>query len=138
LFERYFELYYSKLNTLDKPGILELLRKDERSLQIQFRTAAEKFRLIDDQAQQTVIVRYGEAEKWLALLKSRGPERWLMRKLQRYSVSVSKRLFQELLTTGELAEVYSGIYAQNVDGLYDQRFGFVGGQEGPNPLDLIV
>ncbi|QXP90098.1 CRISPR-associated endonuclease Cas3'' [Methylococcus capsulatus] len=138
LFERYFELYYSRLNNLDKQGILELLRKDERSLQIQFRTAAERFKLIDDQAQQPVIVRYGEAEKWLALLKERGPERWLMRKLQRYSVNIPKSLFQKLLATDEVAQVHPGIYAQNVDGLYDSRFGFIGGQAGPNPLDLII
>ncbi len=137
LFERYFRLYYSKLNNLDKPGILDLLRKDERQCQIQFRSAAEKFRLIDDQAQQSVIVRYGEAEQWLSMLKKQGPERWLMRKLQRLSVGIPKSLFQKLLATDEIAEIYPGIYAQNVDGLYDkQRFGFVGG-EGPNPLDLI-
>lgn len=62
LFERYFELYYSSLNDLDKESIMDLL-KSGRNLEIQFRTAAEKFRLIDDQAQQSVIVRYGEAEK---------------------------------------------------------------------------
>lgn len=138
LFERYFTLYYSKLNNLDQQGILDLLTKDQRICQIQFRTAAEKFHLIDDQAQQSVIIWYGEAEKWLALLKKQGPERWLMRKLQRYSVSIPKSLFQQLLDTDEVAEIYPGIYAQNVDGLYDRhRFGFVGG-EGQNPLDLIV
>ena len=138
LFERYFELYYSSLNDLDKESIMDLL-KSGRNLEIQFRTAAEKFRLIDDQAQQSVIVRYGEAEKWLARLKNQGPDRWLMRKLQRYSVSIPKSLFQKLLASNDVAEVYSGVYAQNADGLYDKRrFGFVGDQGGPDPLGLIV
>ena len=137
LFERYFTLYYSKVNTLDKQGILDLLTKDQSTCRIQFRTAAEKFKLIDDLAQQSVIVRYGESEKWLVTLKRQGPERWLMRKLQRYTVSIPKSLFQKLLATDEVAEIYPGIYAQNVDGLYDKRrFGFIGG-EGTNPLDLI-
>lgn len=138
LFERYFELYYSSLNDLDKESIMDLL-KSGRNLEIQFRTAAEKFRLIDDQAQQSVIVRYGEAEKWLARLKNQGPDRWLMRKLQRYSVSIPKSLFQKLLASNDVAEVYPGVYAQNADGLYDKRrFGFVGDQGGPDPLGLIV
>lgn len=141
LFERYFNLYYGKLNNLDKASILDLLCKDQRRFQIQFRAAAENFRLIDDEAQQTVIVRYGEAEKWLAMLKKQGPERWLMRKLQRHSVSIPKRLFQKLLETGEIAEINPaaarGVYAQAMDGLYHHRFGFNGGQE-INPLDLIV
>ncbi|PZN83931.1 MAG: CRISPR-associated helicase/endonuclease Cas3 [Candidatus Methylumidiphilus alinenensis] len=137
LFERYFTLYYSKVNSLDKQGILDLLTRDQSTCRIQFRTAAEKFKLIDDLAQQSVIVRYGESEKWLVMLKRQGPERWLMRKLQRYTVSIPKSLFQKLLATDEVAEIYPGIYAQNVDGLYDKRrFGFIGG-EGTNPLDLI-
>ncbi|HWO99680.1 MAG TPA: CRISPR-associated endonuclease Cas3'' [Methylococcus sp.] len=142
LFERYFELYYSKLNNLDQQGILELLRKDERTLQIQFRTAAEKFKLIDDQAQQAVIVRYGEAQKWIAMLKNQGPERWLMRKLQRYSVNIPKACFQKLVSTGELVEINPmeapGIYVQAVDGLYHPRFGFVGRADDLNPMDLIL
>jgi CRISPR-associated endonuclease/helicase Cas3 len=136
-FERYFELYYSKINSLDKESILDLL-KAGRTLEIQFRTAGAKFKLIDDQAQQSVIVRYGDAERWLGMLRRDGPTRWLMRKLQRFGVNIPKGLFQKLLATGLFAEIHPGIYAQNVDGLYDKRFGFVGGQEGPNPLDLIV
>lgn len=138
LFERYFELYYSKLNNLDKQGILELLRKDERALQIQFRTAAEKFKLIDDQAQQAVIVRYGEAQKWLAMLKNQGPERWLMRKLQRYTVNIAKARFQTCLKWGEVDEIYPGIYTQVVDGIYHERFGFTGGSDEPNLAVLNV
>ena len=59
LFERYFTLYYSKVNSLDKQGILDLLTRDQSTCRIQFRTAAEKFKLIDDLAQQSVIVRAG-------------------------------------------------------------------------------
>jgi CRISPR-associated endonuclease/helicase Cas3 len=138
LFERYFELYYAKLNKLDKQAVLELLRKDERALQIQFRTAAEKFKLIDDQAQQSIIVRYGEAEKWLAMLKNQGPERWLMRKLQRYTVNIAKAQFQNCLKRGEVDEIYPGIYAQVVDGVYHERFGFTGGSNEPNLAVLAV
>lgn len=138
LFERYFELYYSRLNNLDKQGILDLLRKDERALQIQFRTAAERFRLIDDQARQSIIVRYGEAQQWLAMLKDQGPERWLMRKLQRYTVNIAKAQFHSCLKAGEVDEIYTGIYAQVVDGVYHERYGFTGGSDEPNLAVLNV
>jgi CRISPR-associated endonuclease/helicase Cas3 len=136
LFARYFERYYYACD-LDAHGICSLLQSDG-DLAVDFRTAAETFKLIDDQAQQSVIVRYGEAMQWLNILKKQGPDRWLMRKLQRYSVHIPRNQFQKLLATDEVAEVHTGIYAQNVDGLYDERLGFIGGQEGPNPLDLII
>lgn len=138
LFECYFELYYSKINNRDKQGILDLLRKDERAMQIQFRTAAEKFRLIDDQAQHTVLVRYGESEKWLAMLKNEGPKRWLMRKLQRYAVNINQEQFNKSRKAGEVDEVYPGIYGQVVDGVYHDRFGYTGGSDEPNLAVLNV
>jgi CRISPR-associated endonuclease/helicase Cas3 len=149
LFERYFSLYYGRLNNLDKAGILGLLCNDQRVFQIQFRAAAENFCLIDDEAQQTVIVRYGEASKLIERLKAVGPKRDIMRKLQRYSVSIPRDLFKKLLEkTHEITEVRlnrgvhdnercTGIYVQDMDGLYHPRFGFIGG-DGVNPLDLIV
>ncbi len=57
-FTRYFEHYYSKAGKegLDKEGIHELLTKDATQCKIQFRTAAERFQLIDEDGSVAVIV----------------------------------------------------------------------------------
>lgn len=139
LFERYFVAYYASLNTLDKEGIVDLLTRDARELKVQFRTAAQRFRLIDDEAQCSLIVRYGEAEKWLAMLRKQGPERRLMRKLQRYSVSIPERCHRRLVDQCDLEEVIPGFYAQAVDGLYGERFGFTACSEAPlSPSSLAL
>ena len=139
LFEKYFQLYYAKLNCLDKEGILPLLQQDARECKIQFRTAAQRFKLIDESDYAPVIVRYGDAEKWLGLLKAQGPERWLLRKLQRYTVTIPKDCHQRLLAGGDIEEVYPGIFAQYSDLIYDERLGFTGCSDTPmQPQGLII
>ncbi len=123
LFTRYFEHFYLTADSLDKHGINDLLTRDARELKIQFRTAAEKFQLIDDVESQAILVWYGENQALIGKLKKDGPERWLMRKLQRYSVNLPRHVVGKLITTGEVREVWPGIFAQAVDTLYDNDIG---------------
>ncbi len=95
LFTRYFEHFYVRAESLDKHGINDLLTKDARELKIQFRTAAEKFKLIDNVETQAILVWYGESQPLIGKLKKDGPERWLMRKLQRYSVNLPRRVVDQ-------------------------------------------
>ena len=125
LFTHYFEHFYVKADSLDKHGITDLLTRDARELKIQFRTAAEKFQLIDDIESQAILVWYDESQALIGKLKKDGPERWLMRKLQRYSVNLPRRAVEKLITTGEVLEVWPGIFAQAVDTLYDNDVGVV-------------
>lgn len=128
LFTRYFEHFYVKADSLDKRGIQDLLTTDARELKIQFRTAAEKFKLIDDVESQAILVWYGESQALIGKLKKDGPERWLMRKLQRYSVNLPRRVVDKLVETREVEEVWPGIFAQTVSTLYDDNLGVtVGG-----------
>jgi CRISPR-associated endonuclease/helicase Cas3 len=124
LFERYFRLWFAALNTFDKADILDLLRPGP-GLEIRFRTAAEQFNLIADDG-EPVIVRWGESEKWLKLLQSGKPDRWLMRKLQRYSVNVRRDCLDRLIDQGDVRKILPGIYAQEHDLLYDKTLGFLG------------
>jgi CRISPR-associated endonuclease/helicase Cas3 len=56
-FKTYFETFYGKVNSFDIKGILALLAgPDAQKFQIQFRTAAQRFRLIDDSAQKSIVV----------------------------------------------------------------------------------
>lgn len=125
LAKKFFEHLYVRAPSLDQHGIHDLLTRDARDCQIQFRTVAEKFRLIDDTAYQTFLVRYGDNDVLLGMLEKEGPKRWLMRKLQRYSVNLPKRLFAQLESQGDVREIWPGIYAQVGDKLYDKSLGVV-------------
>jgi CRISPR-associated endonuclease/helicase Cas3 len=131
LFDRYFRLWYAQVNSFDKSEVLPLLQPDDR-LRIQFREAAARFRLIPDEG-APVVVPWGEGAKWLAMLKAEGPERWLLRKLQRYCVTVRPRCLEALLARGDVAPVLPGLYAQVSDLLYDEALGFIGCAEDASP-----
>lgn len=127
LFATYFQKFYQSVE-LDGKGVCKLLAVEPKSLGVKFRSAAEAFRLIDDQDSATVVVRYEphreELEKLLATLASEGPKRWLMRKLQRYTVSIHKRVADKMLMQGSLTLPMPGLYVQQqVDGLYDGLLG---------------
>ena len=125
LAKQFFEHLYVRAPSLDKHGIHELLTQDARDCQIQFRTVAEKFKLIDDSAYQTFLVRYGDNDMLLGKLEKEGPQQWLMRKLQRYSVNLPKYLFAQLEKQGDVRQIWPGIYAQVGNKLYDKSLGVV-------------
>lgn len=145
LFSRYFERLYGDSN-LDQKDICGLLRF-ESQLSINFREAAERFRLIDDAEAATVIVRYsrpGEStspvEGLINLLAGEGPSRWLMRRLQGFGVSIYRRDLDRLRAQGDVEEVRGcpGLFVQVNDLLYDATTGLdVDGAPG-DPARLVI
>ena len=141
LFSRYFEHFYMKAPSLDKHDITELLMPqggNDDPLKVQFRTAAQHFRLIDESGYRSILVRYGESPALIGRLQKEGPERWLMRKLQRYTVSLPEWQFQKLLVNGDVLEVYPGMFAQTADVLYHPQLGVLLDDTNPDPSDLTV
>jgi len=126
-FERYFSLFYSKVKTFDKKDMYSLLVKDARAFEFQFRDAARKFQLIDDQRQVAVVVRYKgkntDSKNLIEKLRFTGANRELMRKLQRFSITIPETHFVEAQSCFESIH---GIWCQQTDGAYDQQLGFVG------------
>ncbi|MBC8548373.1 MAG: CRISPR-associated helicase Cas3' [Candidatus Brocadiales bacterium] len=123
MFERFFkELYWLQGDNLDKHGILKDLAPD-RELRFSFLSAAQKFKLIDDKQYAPVIVRYKEGENFIGLL-NKGPERWLMRKLQRYVVNLPKYVHTKLHNEGAIMEVHPGIFVQEYGAMYRNDLGF--------------
>jgi CRISPR-associated endonuclease/helicase Cas3 len=123
LFKDYFRLFYGRIPP-DKADIQRLLTAD--GIAISFRTAADRFKLIDDGWQETVFVSYGEeGATLLDQLRRHGPERWLMRKLQRYAVSINKKDRDRLQRDGFLDEPWPGIYLQIRPELYDDCLGLI-------------
>lgn len=124
IYKTYFQELYWKANSLDKKEIIKLLTPDGEC-GIYFRTAAEQIRLIDDSLQKTILVRFGEGEDWIELLKAKGPERWLMRKLQRYTVNLYNEEFNQLLKRGSIEEIGYDIFALSSNLEYSDEVGLL-------------
>lgn len=135
-FTRYFSLFYGKVNDTGT-RFFDLLVKDVNpAIHLQFRTAAANFKLIDDQAQHPVFVRYGEGPKWLAQLRAIGPTRENLRRLQRYTVNLSARAFDQAKADGLLEETFKDYWCWI--GKYDSTFGVDLFGAGRAPEDLVV
>lgn len=141
MFEKYFAELYWKVNSLDKEKIIELLdpiHNDLGECSIYFRTAANKFKIIDDSLQKTIFVRYGEGEKFINLLKVMGPDRWLLRKLQRYTVNVYNYDFDELKRRGAIEEVHPQIFALSSKLDYSKDTGLLVDETIYDPEQFII
>jgi CRISPR-associated endonuclease/helicase Cas3 len=140
LYQSYFEQLYWKAPSLDKHEIEALLKPDgqgDDQLKVQFRTAAQRFQLIDESGYRSVIVRYGDSPGLIGRLQKEGPERWLMRKLQRYVVSLPEYQFKKLAGNGDVREVYPEMFAQTSDALYHPKLGVLVDETSPDPSALV-
>ncbi len=145
-FSRFFRRFYDDCD-LDKQQIGDLLTpkgQGDDSLRVQFRSAARKFRLIDD-AGESVLVRYyvdeddDTIDRLLGQLKNEGPSRWLMRKLQRYSVNVSEWHFKQLQADSQIEEIWPGIWAQMAGTtIYHPELGLTLEADAPVVSDLVI
>ena len=138
LFEKYFSELYWKVNSLDEKGIISLLSPEHQECGINFRTAADKFKIIDDTLQKTILVRYDDSERLIELLRSNGPERWLMRKLQRYTVNVSNHDFNQMFQRGSIEDVQPNIFALTSSIEYSRETGLFIDEIVYNPEDFII
>jgi CRISPR-associated endonuclease/helicase Cas3 len=121
-FTRYFSLFYSAVNDTGADWLREGLVRDVPY--VQFRTAANEFRFIDDRDQRPVIVLYGGSQQLLNQLRRTGtPTRRLLRLLQRFTVNLPIRTVATMLADGRLVEIVPGIVAQHSRELYDQQTG---------------
>ncbi len=142
LFATYFRKFYSTVD-LDSKKIVPMLKVEPKTLGVQFRSAADAFRLIDDQDSASVVVRYAEhhdeIEKLLGILAAEGPARWLMRKLQRYTVSIHKRMADKMLARGDLTLPMPGLYVlRDTDNLYSNIWGLGGVDDLFNPSGFVT
>jgi CRISPR-associated endonuclease/helicase Cas3 len=88
-----------------------------------------------------VLVPYGEQGfKLLDQLRHRGPERWLMRKLQRLSVNVYESEFNALRALGAVDELQPGIWGVCVTNAYDEQIGLLPADQiySGKPKDSVI
>jgi CRISPR-associated endonuclease/helicase Cas3 len=139
MFDRFSRLLLAKVNTWDKENIRHLLTPSNQ-LELRFREAADKFRLIDNDG-LPVIVRWGDSPDLIDKLDAGKPDRWLLRKLQRYTVNVHPDCLRRLLDQGDVREALPGLYVQANDLIYDETFGFLGCEQGASLFaaqDLVI
>lgn len=123
-YTRFFEeLYWLQGERLDAKGIMRDVSPD-REFRFSFRTAARKFKLIDDTKQESVIVAYQEGKELIREMERREPDRYILRKLQRYIVNLPRYLHERLLKDGAIRQLHPGIYVQAHSAMYDEEVGF--------------
>ncbi len=122
IFPRFFSEFYSRVEGRFPYG--ELLVRDAGCIQIQFREAAARFHMIDE-TQQSMFVRYGKADGLISALREQirndVPFGGLLRKLQRFTVSVAKSQFLKLKANGLIEEFAPGMFTWN--GMYTETTG---------------
>lgn len=113
LFEPYFRRFYEQQDR-DAKTIVDKLEPHRPSFGITgFKQAAEAFKLIDNDetGYRSVLVPYcrnaddNTFDKLTGTLRRDGPARWLLRKLQRYSVSLPPHEFEALRDRGDIEEI---------------------------------
>ena len=141
-FRRFFERFYAEAS-LDRRGITPLLADGARRLEFGFRTVAERFQMVTDEGTATVVVPFGRGAGLIAELHRRmgsaeGPDRRLLRALQRFTISVHRGHLLALLRAGALTEVLPDVYTLDAPERYDERLGLlVDDLSGAIP-DLVV
>lgn len=136
-FRRYFKtLFWVKgSSALDREGIMDLLHPGT-DLNISFRSAAEKFRLIQETG-QPVITAYGGGKQLIEQLRLYGPSRDLLRKAQRYVVNIPQKGYEKLIQSGDLELLDNGdLCVQKGDTIYHQVTGF--GTNNPASIEASM
>ena len=136
-YARYFDQFYGCVNDHDKEGVLNLLNRDAARGEIQFRTAAQRFRLIPDEGQRQILVGWGQGAEQIELLKKIGPNRDLMRKLQRHSVTLYEHQWKKLLGSGDL-KMHNDFIIQESETLYHPILGLLPEVPDYAPKSLVV
>lgn len=131
-FRQYFDLFYGKLVGTGA-DILDQLVHDAPN--IPFRTIGDRFRLIKDDDQRPLFVHFDTvADRLINELRFGGPNRDLLRRLQRYTVNLYVWQFDRLQR--DIEEVHPGFWVWN--GRYDNRFGVDVFGEGLSPEESVV
>jgi len=130
-FIRYFGLFYSKVNDTGAE-ILDLLTRGVPN--VFFRTVGDRFHIIQDDEQRPVFVRYADGERLIEQLRRSGPNRDLLRALQRYTVNLHLRQFEQNIR--DIQEIPAGFWVWN--GRYDPECGIDIFGEGLTAEESVV
>ncbi|MBX3436375.1 MAG: CRISPR-associated helicase Cas3' [Planctomycetaceae bacterium] len=125
--ERYFQLHYWRQcedHKGDKAGVMGCFPTPVERFAYSFRTAAERFCMIEDAAHSVFVPYAAAGERFIEELRKAGPSRGLLRRLQRYTVNLYEHTFMDLISAGDVEILTDGGYAvlTNLDA-YDEQLG---------------
>ena len=136
-FKRYFHIFYASVNSTAADWLHErFVLNANPNLEFEFRTAGNEFKLIKDDVQRAVIVRYHESDKLIDRLRYAGPARDLSRRLQRYTVNLPVYLFEKAHKNGLIEEICPGFFCWL--GKYDNTLGLDIFGEGWTAKELVI
>jgi CRISPR-associated endonuclease/helicase Cas3 len=117
----YFNQLYSRTITFDKNQICIDLNNPREMM---FQTASDNFHLIDDNG-KNVIVNYGDSANLVSELKDKGMSYSLMKRLNKYMVSIHENDFNELCIAGSVDEIIKGIFVLSNPSQYKNDIGLI-------------
>lgn len=137
------EAYYKMLYTLqdernfDARGIMGYFDKGTNALDFDFKTAAENFKLIDENTVAVIIPYNKEAKRLVDELKYTHYPISTLRKLQLYTVNIYEREFQALQSKGviqTIVDTYQMLDEHSMESYYHSKTGLIlpksrGGEE---------
>lgn len=127
-YERYFEHFYGRINSFDTANFFEAFVHEARQGIFEFASFAQRFRIIDDQQQVGVIVRYTDPERGysseplIEQLQRGAVDTTLLRQLQRYTVNLY-RTEAELAAQRGLITNVNGYWVQQDEHWYIPGYG---------------
>lgn len=125
LYSEYFKyLYNGLLTSFGEKDFHNHLIKDSGNFEFQFKEYAEKFNMIDDKRQMSIIVRYKNSPALIDQLKYAGASKELLRKLQRYVVGIPDYTFNKIREANYIEEI-NGYWVQKDDNLYQPGLGLI-------------
>lgn len=120
---RYFELLYD-VQELDKKQIMTRLNAPvDKDLLFPFKEVANDFRFIEDEGSTMIIPRESEAEELVRQLRFTDFPRAILRKLQRYSVTVRTGDMAKLRAAGAVEMIREAYPVLRNLAAYDERVG---------------
>ncbi len=135
IYTRYFNLFYSMVNDTGAAILKELTPSDSHVLDVSFRSVGERFKLIKDDQQRPLFVHYDEkSDNLIKQLHFSGPNRNLLRKLQRFTVNLPVWLFKQLQR--DTIEEWPDFWVWN--GRYDKDCGVDVFGDGLSPEEAII
>ncbi len=138
--EHYFRLHlWQRKSEWDKHEIASKDMFDANGFVFHFRKADEKYQVIEEYS-VPIVVPYGKhgAELITELRDAVYPTRALLRKTQRFSVSVPKYKLDQLIDRGACATIHEHTTILTGEGLYDKDLGLVIDGESGLPEQLYT
>ena len=137
-FRMYFQKLYGDVNDLGREWLIEnLVRNANPDGHVQFRTAGDEFRLIDEYA-VPVVVRYDGNDDLIDALRYGGLGKETMRALQRYVVNLSRAHAQRMQDVGFVECLHDSILVQIDSTLYSENVGLDIHRQQYLPEDLFI